>query len=74
MKEQELLKSKLETLLAKLNRNKAVSPDIIVIEMLSAALDDLGIHNIIEIVKEIYSRGDIPEDVSRSSFKALHKK
>lgn len=69
----EILKTKVEVAMAKLNRNKAVGPDGIVTEML-IALDDFGIEKITEIINEIYNNGDIPEDLSRSIFIALPKK
>lgn len=57
----------------KMNSNKVVGSDGILIEML-AALDHLGIEKIMEITNKKYNNGEIPEDRSITILIALPKK
>lgn len=60
-------------LLAKMDRNRAAGPDGIVINTLSV-FENFGIDHIIEILKEIYDSGEIPEGLIRSVFIIMPKK
>ena len=68
-----ILKAEVRTAISRMKKNKAAGPDNIVIEMINA-LEEFGIEKLTEIINEIYEKGEIPTDLSRSIFIALPKR
>lgn len=64
----EILKSKLRSVLKKMNRNKVAGLDVIVTEMLTV-LDDFGTDKITGIINELYNYANILEQWERKYWK-----
>ena len=68
-----ILKAEVKTAISRINKNKAARPGNMVIEMINA-LEEFGIKKLTDMINEIYEKGEIPRDLSRSIFTALPKR
>ena len=67
-----ILKAEVRTAISRM-KNKVAGPDNIVIEMINA-LEEFRIEKLTDMINEIYEKGEIPRDLSRSIFIALSKR
>ncbi|GFO05996.1 RNA-directed DNA polymerase from mobile element jockey-like [Plakobranchus ocellatus] len=68
-----IMKEEVETAIKNMKHGKATGPDNISVELIEA-LEDFGIGKVTHLLNEIYDTGQIPTDLSKSTFIALPKK